>query len=98
MNTEAVYSEHGVTDAAVDLSNHDSAGSKLRRILRRIVKPMVRAHWERQAIRELSGMPPYLLRDIGLRHEEIHGVAADLARERADAWARQAQASNGFGG
>jgi len=69
-----------------------------RRILRGAVKSMLASHWERQTIRELSALPTYVLQDIGMTRGNIRSVAAELARERADSWARQAEASNGFGG
>lgn len=99
MNTETTYNEY---ETAVDAMREQSApkriASSIQRMVRNIAKSMLRSHWERQAVRELASLPPYVLRDIGLRPDEVREVSHDLARERADAWARQAQGSNGFGG
>jgi uncharacterized protein YjiS (DUF1127 family) len=99
MNTETTYNDY---QPAVDTTRVQSgagrAASAVKRAVRRILKTMLRAHWERETAAELSRLPAYMLRDIGMREDDIHVVARDLARERADAWARQAQRSNGFGG
>lgn len=99
MNTETTYNEYEtVVDAIREQSIAKRVASSIKQKVRSIAKSMLRSHWERQAVRELASLPPYVLRDIGLRPDEIREVSHDLARERADAWARQAQGSNGFGG
>ncbi len=99
MNTETTYNDYQpVVDTTQAQSGARRATSAVKRAVRRILKSMLRAHWERETTAELSRLPAYMLRDIGMREEDIHVVARDLARERADAWARQAQRSNGFGG
>lgn len=99
MNTETTYNEYQpVADTTQAQSGVRRATSAVMRAVRRILKSMLRAHWERETAAELSRLPAYMLRDIGMREDDIHVVARDLARERADAWARQAQRSNGFGG
>ena len=99
MNTETTYNDYvPVVDAVPERSVGKRAASAVRRTFRRMAKSMLQAHWERTAARELTSLPDYVLRDIGMRPDDIHKVAGDLARERADTWARQAQGSNGFGG
>lgn len=99
MNTETTYNEYqAAVDAIREQSAPKRAAAAFRRAFRRLAKSVLRSHWERQALRELASLPPYVLRDIGLRQDEIREVAGELARERAEAWARQAQGANGFGG
>lgn len=99
MNTETTYTDYQpIVDTTPAQSGVRRAASAVQRAIRRILKSMLRAHWERETAAELSRLPAYMLRDIGMREDDIHVVARDLARERADAWARQAQRSNGFGG
>lgn len=98
MNTEATYTDHpSMVDTVAGQPGLRRAASAVSRIARRIMKPMLRAHWKRQAIHELSGLPSFILRDIGVRPDDIRSVAADLARDQADAWARRTRGSNGFG-
>lgn len=98
MNTETTYNDClPVVDAMPEQSVGKRAASAVRRAVRRVVKSMIQAHWERHAVRELASLPDYMLRDIGMRPDDINKVARDLARERADAWARRAQGANGFG-
>ena len=96
MNTETTYDYSGV--ASTTPSPSPGIAASVRRAFRRTWKSMLRYHWERQTARELASLPSYVLRDIGLRPDDIHSVASDLAKERADAWARQAEGSSGFGG
>jgi len=99
MNTETTYNDCvTVVDAMPEQSAGKRAASAVRGAIRRVAKSMIQAHWERHAVRELSSLPDYVLRDIGLRPDDINKVAGDLARERAEAWARRAQGANGFGG
>lgn len=99
MTSETTYSDR---DSAVEplARRAITSGpvSAIRRAGRRILKAILQTYLERQTTRELSSLPPYLLRDIGIREEDIREVASDLARDQADAWARQAQRANGFGG
>jgi uncharacterized protein YjiS (DUF1127 family) len=76
----------------------DGVFAAARRALRGVMKSLLQSHWQRESVRELSSLPDYVLRDIGLQEGDIREVAGELARERADAWARQAYGSNGFGG
>lgn len=99
MTSETTYSDRDpVVEPLARRAMSSGPVAALRRAGRRILKAMFRLHLERQTTRELSNLPPYLLRDIGMRKEDIREVASDLAREQADAWARQAQRANGFGG
>lgn len=92
MNTQTTYV--GYAPAA------DTGGiaGAVKRAVNRVLSRMMYRHIERQTLRELSTLPDYVLRDIGLSRGDIRGVAADLARDRSEAWARRAGASNGFGG
>lgn len=99
MNTETTYNDYQpVVDSVPGQSAWAKSAAAVKRAVRRLMKALIQSHWERHTARELSSLPPYILRDIGLRQEDIREVAGNLARERADAWARQAQRSNGFGG
>lgn len=99
MTSETIYSNRDpVVEPLARRAISSGPVAALRRAGRRILKTMLRNYLERQTTRELSNLPPYLLRDIGMRKEDIRVVASDLAREQADAWARQAQRANGFGG
>lgn len=99
MNTDTTYNDYQpVVDSVPGQSVWTKTSSAVKRAVRRLMKALIQSHWERQTARELSSLPPYILRDIGLRQEDIREVAGDLARERADAWARQALRANGFGG
>lgn len=99
MNTETTYNDYQtVVDAAPERSAGSRITAAIRRAARRVMKSMIRSHWERHAVRELNSLPSYVLRDIGIGEGEIREVAADLARDRADAWARRASGANGFGG
>jgi len=99
MNTESTYNTRDALAAApAGASAAKRLALRLARPWRRVLQSMRRSHWERETVRELSSLPSYMLRDIGLQEDDIEKVARDLARERADAWARRAQASNGFGG
>lgn len=99
MNTETTYDDYQpLAEPVPGQSARATFTAAVRRAARRLMTALIRAHWERQTARELSSLSPYILRDIGMRQEDIREVAGDLARERADAWARQAQRSNGFGG
>jgi uncharacterized protein YjiS (DUF1127 family) len=97
MTTEATYNEYSPIGDSISSQPALKARS-VSSVMRRIMKPLVRSHWERESIRELSGLPSHILRDIGMSRYDIQKVSKDLAKERADAWARQAEASNGFGG
>lgn len=99
MNTETTYDDYQtIVDPVPGQIVRVKPASAVKRAARRLMKALIRSHWERQTARELSSLSPYILRDIGMRQEDIREVAGDLARERADAWARQAQRANGFGG
>lgn len=99
MNTETTYDDYQpIAGRVPGQPVAAKSASAVKRAVRRLVKALIQSHWERQTARELSSLSPYILRDIGMRQEDIREVAGDLARERADAWARQAQRSNGFGG
>ncbi len=99
MTSETTYSDRDpIIEPLARRAIRSGPVSAIRRAGRRILKAMLRAHLERQTTRELRNLPPYLLRDIGMRQEDIREVASDLARQQADAWARQAQRANGFGG
>lgn len=95
MNIQTTYGAAG-TDTVHQPAR--GALAAVRRALRGVVKSMLAAHWERETVRELSALPTSMLQDIGMTRGNIRGVAAALARERAENWARQAGASNGFGG
>lgn len=75
-----------------------AGGSAVRRTVQGIVKSMLAYYWKRQTVDELSRLPSYILRDIGLNRGDILEVATEVASERAELWARQAQGRNGFGG
>lgn len=79
-------------------ANRTRSFSKARRVFSRITNSMRAGHLERKTVRELSALPPYILRDIGMRPDNIREFATEIAKERAEAWARQADATNGFGG
>lgn len=96
MNSDTIYNDRMAVDASSSVRRRPM--DTVKRRLRRMVQSMVAHYWERQAVRELSGLSSHTLRDIGIRPEDIRSVAADLAKERARQWARQAGASNGFGG
>lgn len=99
MNTETTYNGYEPAVGSIrGQSVPTRVAAAVRRAARRLVKSMLQSYWERQTVRELGGLPSYVLRDIGMRPDDIREVAGDLARERADAWARRADASNGFGG
>lgn len=98
MNTQTTFSEYAPAAADRRKSFMASVMAATRSVVHGALRSMMASHLERQTVRELSSLPPHILRDIGLTHANIRGVAADLAKERADAWARQAQGSNGFGG
>lgn len=94
MNTQTTYSSE-VVGAQVPARGVVGA---IKGAMRRLMKSLMAYHLERETARELSSLPSYILRDIGMAREDIGRVAADLAKERSEAWARQAEASNGFGG
>ena len=94
MNTQTTYTGYAAGQSSV--LRDTIAG--IRGFAQRIAKAMMARHLERETVRELSSLPTYILRDIGMQREDIGRVAGDLARERADAWARRAGSSNGFGG
>lgn len=96
MNTPTTISGYEADNAVPQ--HAAGALSTVRRTMRRLARAMMARYLERETARELSSLPPYILRDIGMQREDIRRVAADLARERADAWARQAGGANGFGG
>ncbi|HSH40717.1 MAG TPA: DUF1127 domain-containing protein [Arenicellales bacterium] len=96
MNTQTTITQPMETISGPMLSG--GALRTARQALRRVIKSLLQSHWQRETVRELSSLPPYVLRDIGMQEGDIHEVAGELARERADAWARQAYGSNGFGG
>lgn len=93
MNTQTIHAEYVPIVAAPA-----RAVSKTRQMFRRVKSSMLARHWERETIRELSSLPAHILRDIGLRPDNIREVAAEMAKERAEQWARRAGAANGFGG
>jgi uncharacterized protein YjiS (DUF1127 family) len=96
MNTETTYDDCIPAASIWDQSAPRGMAAALWRPIRRIQRAMLRYHWERHTVRELSALPSYVLRDIGLRPDDIHSVAAGMAKERAESWARQAAGSNGF--
>jgi uncharacterized protein YjiS (DUF1127 family) len=99
MNSETTYDPYKhETDQQAGEAVSRGPVPAIKRVAHRITKSLLRAHWERETIRELAKLHPDMLRDIGMRQDDIREVAGDLAKERADAWARHAQASNGFGG
>jgi len=89
MNTQSIHDEHAAAAARQRKSSVGSLAANLGYMVRRILRPMVAAHLERQALSELSRLSPAILRDIGLTRGDIGSVAADMAKERADAWARR---------
>jgi uncharacterized protein YjiS (DUF1127 family) len=93
MNTQTIHAEYAPIVGA-----SARAVSRARQTFRRIKGSMLARHWERETIRELSSLPAHILRDIGLRPDNIREVAAEMAKERAEQWARRAGAANGFGG
>lgn len=98
MSTDTTYEDAPpITGPSAGVS-WKHAATAARRLLRRLLKPIVRSYWQRHTVRELSELPSYILRDIGLEAHDIHEVAGDLARDRAEDWARHARGANGFGG
>lgn len=93
MNTQTTY-----TGYVEERSPLAGAVAAMKRAARRVAARMMSRHMERETVRELSSLPSHILKDIGLDRADIHAVASQMARTRADAWARQAGASNGFGG
>lgn len=98
MNTQSIYSEYTPAGAERRKSVLGWAAASVQSMVQRAARSMMLAHLERRTIDELSSLPNHILQDIGLSRGNIRGVAADLAKERATAWARQARGSNGFGG
>lgn len=101
MNTQSTthptFGGYETGGAVRESSAAKRAAAAIKRAVQRVLKSMMAYHIERETARELSGLPSYILKDIGIRREDIHEIAAHMARERADAWARHARASNGFG-
>lgn len=93
MNTQTTLLEYASLGAT-----RTRGVSKAKRAFVRIRNSMRARHLERQTVRELSSLPSYILRDIGMTSDGIRAFAAELAQERAKEWARQAEAENGFGG
>jgi len=98
MNTESSFgTQQALAGAAAGQRGTKGLAAFIKRSWHRMMGSMLRAHWERETIRELGNLPSHMLKDIGMREDDIRRVARDLAREQADAWARRAQGANGFG-
>ncbi|MGA8260056.1 MAG: DUF1127 domain-containing protein [Arenicellales bacterium] len=93
MNTQTTYSDYTGTSTI-----GRGVVTATRRAVRSALKSMLTSYWERHAVRELDSLPDYVLNDIGVTRGSIRGVAAAYAKDKADAWARRAESSNGFGG
>lgn len=93
MNTQTTLIEYASLGA-----KRTRGFSKAKRAFVRIRNSMRARHLERKTVQELSSLPSYILRDIGMTPDGIRAFAAEQAKERAEEWARQAEAQNGFGG
>ncbi|MGA8261531.1 MAG: DUF1127 domain-containing protein [Arenicellales bacterium] len=89
MKAQSICSEHILASTHRRTSTFGSVMASIRYKVRRMFRPMMAAHLERETIRELSRLSPCILRDIGLNRGDIPRVASDWARERADTWARR---------